>query len=143
MNTNTPLKHLNTALWFCRIAFFVNYFWFGILKFFPGVSPAEDLAMNTLEELTFHLIPCSVSIYILAFWEVFIGIGFLITKMVRLTTWLMIFHMVMTFTTFLFFSDQMFTEAPFGLTLVSQYVIKNLVFIGAGFLILRITARNS
>lgn len=132
------LANINRYLWFCRISFFVVYFWFGVLKFFPGVSPAEDLAMNTLEELTFHAIPCSVSIYILAFWEVLIGIGFLIRRFVRITTWLMIVHMIMTFSTFIFFKDQMFTDVPFGLTLVSQYVIKNLVFISTGLLILRL-----
>ncbi|MBI3135085.1 MAG: doxx family protein [Bacteroidetes bacterium] len=130
--------NLTRYLWFCRISFFVVYFWFGILKFFHGLSPAEGLAMNTLEEITFHTIPCSVSIYILASWEVLIAIGFLVKKLVRITTWLMIIHMILTFSTFIFFPDEMFTTAPYGLTLVSQYVIKNLVFISTGLLILKL-----
>lgn len=109
-----------------------------MLKFFQGLSPAETLAMNTLEEITFHTIPCSVTIYILALWEVLIGIGFLIRRFVRVTTWLMIIHMVLTFSTFIFFPSEMFASAPFGLTLVSQYVIKNLVFISTGLLILQL-----
>ena len=104
----TDSSKLNRYIWFCRIAFFVVYFWFGILKFIPGMSPAEDFAMKTLEEITFHTIPCSVSIYILASWEVLIGIGFLIKRFVRFTTWLMIIHMVMTFSTFIFFSEDLF-----------------------------------
>ena len=36
-----------------RLSLGLVFFWFGVLKFFPGLSPAEDLASRTLERLSF------------------------------------------------------------------------------------------
>ena len=44
-----------------RISIGVVFFWFGILKFFPGLSPAETLAIQTIEVLTFGLVKASVA----------------------------------------------------------------------------------
>jgi uncharacterized membrane protein YphA (DoxX/SURF4 family) len=58
-----------------RVSVGIVFFWFGALKFFPGLSPAEDLATRTISVLTFGLIPPNVSIVVLATWECLIGIG--------------------------------------------------------------------
>jgi hypothetical protein len=50
-------------------------FWFGALKFFPGLSPAQDLAGRTIKTLSFGLLQPTVSLPILAAWEVVIGLG--------------------------------------------------------------------
>ena len=39
---------------------------FGVLKFVPGLSPAEDLARETVNKLTFGLVPGSVGILFVA-----------------------------------------------------------------------------
>jgi len=39
------------------------YLWFGVLKFFPHLSPAEDLAKNTITVLTLGFIPMCQSYY--------------------------------------------------------------------------------
>jgi len=44
----------------------IVYLWFGALKFFPHLSPAEDLAKNTINLLSFQLIPPNISIVLLA-----------------------------------------------------------------------------
>jgi hypothetical protein len=41
------------------------YLWFGGLKYFPHLSPAENLAKNTIYMLTFGNIPSNVSIILL------------------------------------------------------------------------------
>ena len=41
-------------------------YWFGVLEFFPGLSPAQDLATRTIATLTLGLIPSNVSILVLA-----------------------------------------------------------------------------
>ena len=38
------------------------FFWLGTLKFFPGLSPAAELATRTIERLTFGLLAPEVSI---------------------------------------------------------------------------------
>ena len=65
------------GLLFLRLALALIYLWFGILKFFPGLSPAEGLAGQTIEVLSMHLISATTAIFILAIWETLIGIGLL------------------------------------------------------------------
>ncbi len=52
------------SITFLRISIGIIYFWFGALKFFHGYSPAEDLAINTINELTFGLVPMPYNINI-------------------------------------------------------------------------------
>src|SRR3990172_9115307 len=68
-----------------RISVGIVFFWFGVLKFFPGVSPAEQLATRTISLLTFGLIPPGVSIVVLAAWECAIGLGLIAGVFMRAT----------------------------------------------------------
>ncbi len=124
-----------------RISLGIIFFWFGILKFFPGLSPAQDLATGTIEILTFGLITPSVSIIILAIWECLIGIGLIFGVFLRGTLLLLILQMIGTVTPIVFFPELVFTQFPYGLTLEGQYIIKNLVLISAG-MIIGATVRN-
>ncbi|MBO0340041.1 MAG: DoxX family protein [Bacteroidota bacterium] len=107
----------------------VVYFWFGALKFVPNLSPAEDLAKNTIHHLTFGLIPDEVSIILLAIWEVGLGFLFVLGLFRRQAVILALIHMVCTFTPLLFFPNDVFGEEPLSLTLVGQYIMKNLIII--------------
>ena len=109
----------------------VVYLWFGMLKFFPGLSPAEGLATDTIHNLTFGLIEPHVSIIMLAIWEITIGLLFIFAPLKRVVIILTLVHMVLTFTPLLFFPDLSFNSYPFSLTLVGQYIIKNLIIISA------------
>ena len=60
-----------------RISLGVVFLWFGALKFFPGLSPAHDLASRTIEALSLGTVHTNVSIPILAAWECLIGLGLL------------------------------------------------------------------
>ncbi|ADR34452.1 DoxX family protein [Sulfuricurvum kujiense DSM 16994] len=115
-----------------RIFLGVNFFWFGMLKFFPGVSPAETLAALTIQKLTLGLILPPLSVKLLAIWEVLIGIGFLSGRFIPFFVRIFMLHMVLTFTPLFLFPDICFTEPPFTLTIVGQYIIKNIVFIASG-----------
>jgi len=42
-----------------------------------------------------------------------------------------IVHMLLTFTPFLFFPNEVFGTGPFALTLVGQYIIKNVIILAA------------
>ncbi len=66
-----------------RIGLGIVFFWFGMLKFFPGVSPAQDLAIRTIDRLTFGLIPANLSLVLLAVWECVIGLGLISSKFLR------------------------------------------------------------
>ena len=110
--------------------------WFGALKFFPGLSHAEQLAAETIGVMTFGLIPDQVSLILLALWEVAVGVLFISGKFRKLTVWLMLLHMLCTFTPLLFFPEISFNDPPYGFSLVGQYIFKNIVLIAAALTLL-------
>ncbi len=106
------------------------YLWFGSLKFFTGVSPAEQLAKNTITHLTAGLLLPELSILLLAIWETAIGLLLIFNLWTRFALRLALVHILLTFSPFIFFSDLLLTDAPFGLTLLGQYIIKNIIILG-------------
>jgi len=126
---------LERAILFLRVSLGICFLWFGMLKFFSGMSPAEQLAILTMDILTFGLIPSMVAIKLLALWEVVIGIGFLLGRAIKWIVALFLVHMVLTFSPLFMFPEICFTQAPFALTLVGQYIVKNVVLIMGGVII--------
>jgi uncharacterized membrane protein YkgB len=118
-----------------RISLGLVFFWFGILKFFPGLSPAQDLATRTIELLTFGLVESAVSLPVLAAWEVVIGLGLITGWYMRVTLLLLILQMAGTVTPLFLFPAETFTVLPIGPTLEGQYIIKNIVLVSAGIVI--------
>lgn len=118
-----------------RISLGIVFFWFGVLKFFPGLSPAQDLATRTIGILTFGLIPDRTAILILAAWECLIGLGLIFGVFLRATLFLLWLQMLGTITPLFFFPQEAFTRLPYAPTLEGQYIIKNLVLISAGIVI--------
>ena len=114
----------------------VVYVWFGMLKFFPGVSPAETLAKDTIHTLFFGIIPDTASLALLASWEVGIGILFFTGMFTRFAVKAAIVHMICTFLPLFFFVDLSFT-GPFAFTIIGQYIMKNLVFLVAMGILLK------
>jgi uncharacterized membrane protein YphA (DoxX/SURF4 family) len=84
------------------------YLWFGLLKFFPNVSPAEELAKSTVNELTFGLIPSNFSFIVLAIWETIIGILLLLNLYNRVVIIAALVHIVFTFSPLFFFPELVF-----------------------------------
>jgi uncharacterized membrane protein YphA (DoxX/SURF4 family) len=118
-----------------RISLGIVYFWFGVLKFFPGLSPAADLATRTIERLTFGLIPAETALLLLAVWETLIGLGLIFGVWMRVTLLLLFVQMLGTITPIFFFPQEVFTAFPYAPTLEGQYIIKNLVIISAAIVL--------
>ena len=120
---------------FLRVSLGIVFLWFGVLKFFPGLSPATGIATITIERLTFGFIQPELSIIILAIWETLIGLGLITGMFLRLTLFLLFTQMVGTLTPLILFPAETFIIFPFVPTLEGQYIIKNLVLISAGLVI--------
>jgi uncharacterized membrane protein YphA (DoxX/SURF4 family) len=118
-----------------RVSLGVVFFWFGALKFFPGLSPAEGLATRTIEQLSFGLLAPGVSIVILAAWECLIGLGLITGRFMRVTLPLLALHMFGTVTPLFIFPAETFTRIPYALTIEGQYIIKNVVLATAGIVL--------
>ena len=135
--TKLPTLFFANTTKLLRWAIGINYFWFGMLKFFDGLSPAEVLAKDTIHVLTFGMIPDQVNLILLAIWEVAIGIFFLSGYFIRPGAKAAVVHMIFTFMPLFFFPEVSFSHAPYGFTMVGQYIVKNLVFLGALGVILK------
>ncbi len=118
-----------------RIGLGVVFFWFGVLKFFPGASPAEELAGQTIQTLSGGAIGPAVSLPVLAAWETLIGLGLLTGRFLRATLLLLAVQMLGTLTPLVLFPAETFTIFPFAPTLEGQYIIKNVVLIGAAMVV--------
>ena len=118
-----------------RISIGLVFFWFGIQKFFPGMSSAEELARQTVEKLTFGLIHESLIMPILATWEVLIGLTFITGYFIRIALPLLFLQMIGTFMPLFLFPAESFLPPPFIPTLVGQYIIKNIIIVTGAMVI--------
>jgi len=118
-----------------RVSLGIIFLWFGFLKFFPGSSPAEQLATKTISILTFGIIKPAVSIYLLATMETLIGLGLIFRIFLRTTLLILFFQMLGTVTPLFLFPGETFTFFPVSPTLEGQYIIKNIVLVSAGIVI--------
>lgn len=113
-----------------RMGLGIIFFWFGALKLVPGLSPAEELVRNT----TYFVNP-DWFLPVLAIWEMAIGLGLIFNRFMRLTLLLLFLQMPGTALPLVILPEAVWTVFPYGLTLEGQYIIKNLVLIGAGLVI--------
>jgi uncharacterized membrane protein YphA (DoxX/SURF4 family) len=118
-----------------RITLGIVFFWFGVLKFFPGLSPAQDLAGRTIEVLSFGLLRPEVSLPVLATGECLIGVGLIAGLYMRATLLVLFAHMCGTLLPLFFFPAETFTRWPYAATMEGQYIIKNLVLVSAGIVL--------
>jgi len=125
----------NYGILLLRISLGIIFFWFGFLKFFPGISPAQEIATKTISELSFGVVTPNISIIILATWECVIGIGLISGIYMRTTLLLLFLQMIGTVTPVFLFPNEVYTRIPYAPTLEGQYIIKNLVLISAGIVI--------
>ena len=119
-----------TGLTFLRVGLGVIFLWFGVLKFFPGLSPAENLVRNTI-----YFFDPDIFMPVLAAWEALIGVGLITGKFMRLTLLLLFLQMPGTALPLLILPDVVWNVFPYGLTIEGQYIVKNLVLIGAGLVL--------
>jgi len=120
----------NNALIIVRIGLGVVFFWFGALKLFPGLSPAEELVRNTTP-----FVDPAFFLPVLAIWEMAIGLGFISGRFTRLTLLLLFLQVPGTALPLVVLPEVVWTQFPYGLTLEGQYIIKNLVLVGSALAI--------
>jgi len=108
-----------------RVAIAVVFIWFGALKVF-GISPAGELVAATV-----YVVDPATFVPILGVWEVVIGICLLYRPLIRVGIFLLFLQLPGTFLPIVLLPEVVFTAFPYGLTVEGQYIIKNLVIIGA------------
>ncbi len=127
-----------------RIAVGATFLAFGILKYFPGVSPAERLATDTTNVLFLGLVPPDVAIVIIATMECFIGICFLIGTgtLMRVAIWVLAAQFVGILSPLLIEPGALFSGPHHAPTLEGQYVLKDVTLVAAAMVIAAGTFRG-
>ena len=117
-----------------RTSLGIIFIWFGLLK--PlGLSPAATLVQETVGWLP--LLSPEAWVAVIGWWEVAIGVAFLIPATTRIAIALLAMQMAGTFMPLILLPDVTFQPggAPFVPTLEGQYIIKNLLIISAALVV--------
>jgi hypothetical protein len=115
-----------------RISLFIVFFYFGLLKVLnlsPATPLVEALASKTISFLDFNFF-----IIFFGFFEMIIGLTFIIPKLERLAVFLLGLHMITTFLPLILLPKVTWISFLVP-TLEGQYIIKNLVIISLAFAI--------
>lgn len=115
-------RHSVTAL---RISLGLVFLGFGVLKFFPGVSPAEDLVQRTIDALTFGLVGPGPALLLTAVMETVIGLTLVTGLFLRTGLVLLAGALVGIMSPLVLFAGELFPAG--GPTLTAQYVLKDVV----------------
>jgi putative oxidoreductase len=130
------MRHSITAL---SISMGIVILGFGILKYFPGVSPAQDLVLGTTRALTFGLVPAmvpeSVVMILLATVECAIGVSLIIGRALRVTIYLLAPWVLGILSPLVLLPARLFSGPNHVPTLEGQYVIKDLILLAAAMVI--------
>jgi putative oxidoreductase len=118
-----------------RVSIGVVFLAFGVLKFFPGVSPAQDLVEATTDVLTLGLIPGPVALVLVATLESIIGLCLITRRAMRAAIYLLAFQLIGILSPLVLLPARLF-HGPHGApTLEGQYVLKDIILVGAGLVL--------
>lgn len=111
-----------------RVSLGVVFLGFGVLKFFPGASPAEAIAVRTIETLTFGIVGGTAAVILTAVLETVIGLTLVTGKFLRLGLVVLAGAMVGIMSPLVLFTGELFGD---GVTLLGQYIVKDIVLVTA------------
>ncbi|MGI9097953.1 MAG: DoxX family protein [Solirubrobacteraceae bacterium] len=118
-----------------RIVVGLVFLAFGLLKFFPDVSPVEELTIKTTDALSFGLVPGHVAIVVIASLECIIGLLLIIGRGLRVAVYLLAGQLVGVLAPLALFTGRLFDGPHNAPTLEGQYVIKDLILVASGFVV--------
>ncbi|HZD15270.1 MAG TPA: hypothetical protein VE196_09140 [Pseudonocardiaceae bacterium] len=122
-----------------RISMGAVYFIFGILKYFPGVSPAQDLALATTHLLSFGLVPAvipsGVAMVLIATLECAIGLLLLAGRWLRPAICLLGAQLTGILSPAVLLAGRLFAGPHHMPTLEGQYVLKDVILVAVAMVI--------
>ena len=106
---------------------------FASFKYVHGASPAQDLAVATVDKLTLGMVSGDSALLFTAVTETIIGLTLLTGRFVRVGLCVMAMALVGILSPLVLFPDQMWSGN--GPTLTGQYVFKDLVLVAGGLVV--------
>jgi uncharacterized membrane protein YphA (DoxX/SURF4 family) len=130
------IRHSLLAL---RISLGAVFLGFGVLKYFPGVSPAQSLVLATLHLLTFRLVPTVIpgmaAMAFVATLESVIGLLLITGRWMRLAVVLLAVELTGILSPIVLLPRRMFAGPDHMPTLEGQYVLKDVILLTAGMVV--------
>jgi len=127
------IRHLQTwEIPLARLAIFVVYFWFGLLKFLD-LSPAASLVEALFQKIIWFM-SFQTFYFVFSLAEMAIGIIFLIRGLERLAIFLLGLHLITTVLP-LFFLPEITWQGFLIPSLEGQYIIKNVLIVVAAVVV--------
>jgi putative oxidoreductase len=118
-----------------RVSLGAVFLGFGVLKFFPGVSPAQNLVESTTHLLMLGLIPGGVALVIVATMECIIGLCLVTGRAMRGAVYLLGAQLIGILSPLVLLTSRLF-HGPHGApTLEGQYVLKDVIIVGAALVL--------
>lgn len=117
-----------------RLSFAVIFIWFGALK--PlGLSAAEPLVIKTVAWMP--LLSPEAWLAVIGFWEIAIGLLFIMQRTTRLAILLLFLQMAGTFMPLFMLPEVTFQPGgiPILPTMEGQYIIKNIMILSAALVL--------
>ena len=115
-----------------RISLGLVFLGFGVLKFFPGLSPAEAIVSATIDRLTFGLVSGRSAVLLTAVTETVIGLTLVTGKFLRVGIVVLGGALIGIMSPLALFTAELF---PHGPTLMGQYVLKDIVLAAAALVV--------
>ncbi|MEW1952347.1 DoxX family membrane protein [Terrabacter sp. NPDC080008] len=115
-----------------RVSLGLVFLGFGVLKFFPGLSPAEAIASATLDRLTFGLVSGHTAVLVTAVTETVIGLTLVTGRFLRVGLVVLAGALVGIMSPLALFTAELF---PHGPTLMGQYVLKDIVLAASALVV--------
>ena len=125
-----------------RVAVGLVFLGFGILKYFPGVSPAQSITEAATHILFLGLVPGAVAMKIVATLECVIGATLIAGRGMRLGMWLLGVEFVGILSPLVLLPGRLFAGPHHAPTLEGQYVLKDIILVGAAMVIAAATFRG-
>ena len=116
-----------------RVSIGLVFLVFAAFKYVPGASPAEDLAVATVDKLTLGMVSGDSALLFTAITETIIGITLLTGRFVKVGLCVMAMALVGILSPLVLFPDQMWSGN--GPTLTGQYVFKDIVLVAGGLVV--------
>lgn len=118
-----------------RVSVGAVFLGFGALKFFPGVSPAENLVETTTHIMTLGLVPGSIAMIGVATVESLIGLCLIAGRWMRGAIYMLGMLLVGILSPIVLLAGRLFSGAGIAPTLEGQYVLKDIIIVGAALVL--------
>ena len=115
-----------------RISLGLVFLGFGVIKFVPGLSPAEAIASATIDRLTLGLVSGQQAVLLTAVTETLIGLTLVTGKFLRVGIVILGGALPGIMSPLALFTAELFPRGP---SLMGQYVLKDIVLAAAALVV--------